>query len=194
MSSEFPHDKYPIFHHLDNKRRDHGVLRHDFIIQRHLFVIFFSCKVNCMYIKVQKGSLFFSDFENESTKITALRLLCCLLPTPNRDTLKVLLNFLAEVASFAEDRRDENGIEVSLLKCMFPFCFSVQFQNVNVTLLMLFVHFTEVSFVPSVYFVNYQSTEPFICEMFRCRCILPRGLESNSVTLSGRPFTATRAA
>ena len=47
-------------------------------------------------------------------QITALRLLCCLLPIPNRDTLKVLLEFLAEVAQCAADTIDEKGKEVSL--------------------------------------------------------------------------------
>lgn len=44
----------------------------------------------------------------------ALRLLCCLLPIPNRDTLKVLLEFLAEVAQCSEDTKDDKGVEVSL--------------------------------------------------------------------------------
>ena len=46
-------------------------------------------------------------------QITALRLLCCLLPIPNRDTLKVLLEFLAEVAQCAADTIDDKGEEVS---------------------------------------------------------------------------------
>lgn len=46
-------------------------------------------------------------------QITALRLLCCLLPIPNRDTLKVLLEFLAEVAQCAADTIDDKGKEVS---------------------------------------------------------------------------------
>ena len=48
-------------------------------------------------------------------QITALRLLCCLLPIPNRDTLKVLLEFLAEVAQCAGDTIDDKGNEVSFL-------------------------------------------------------------------------------
>ncbi|KAM7450627.1 Rho GTPase-activating protein 6 [Porites harrisoni] len=52
------------------------------------------------------------SFEDQSTQITALRLLCCLLPIPNRDTLKVLLEFLAEVAQWSEDRIGENGVEI----------------------------------------------------------------------------------
>ncbi|XP_073252348.1 rho GTPase-activating protein 6-like isoform X3 [Porites lutea] len=52
------------------------------------------------------------SFEDQSTQITALRLLCCLLPIPNRDTLKALLEFLAEVAQWSEDRIGENGVEI----------------------------------------------------------------------------------
>ncbi|XP_068701575.1 rho GTPase-activating protein 6-like isoform X2 [Montipora foliosa] len=52
-------------------------------------------------------------FENQNMQITALSLLCCLLPIPNRDTLKVLLEFLAEVAQCSEDTLDENGVEVA---------------------------------------------------------------------------------
>ena len=59
--------------------------------------------------------LFFLGFENQDMQITALRLLCCLLPIPNRDTLKVLLEFLAEVAQCSEDAKDDKGVEVSLL-------------------------------------------------------------------------------
>lgn len=55
----------------------------------------------------------FSAFDNPSMQISALRLLCCLLPAPNRDTLKVLLEFLAGVAQCAEDSIDEKGNEVS---------------------------------------------------------------------------------
>ena len=55
----------------------------------------------------------FLDFDNQDAQIAALRLLCCLLPIPNRDTLKVLLEFLAEVARCSEDSTDENGVEVS---------------------------------------------------------------------------------
>ena len=55
----------------------------------------------------------FSAFDNPSMQISALRLLCCLLPAPNRDTLKVLLEFLAGVAQCAEDSIDEKGDEVS---------------------------------------------------------------------------------
>ncbi|KAJ7356193.1 Rho GTPase-activating protein 6 [Desmophyllum pertusum] len=51
-------------------------------------------------------------FDNPNMQITALRLLCCLLPIPNRDTLKVLLEFLAEVAQCAEDSIDDKGNEV----------------------------------------------------------------------------------
>lgn len=59
-------------------------------------------------------------------QITALRLLCCLLPIPNRDTLKVLLEFLAEVAQCAGDTIDDKGNEVSFLLqiviiCLFVF-------------------------------------------------------------------------
>lgn len=51
-------------------------------------------------------------FDNPSMQISALRLLCCLLPAPNRDTLKVLLEFLAGVAQCAEDSIDEKGNEI----------------------------------------------------------------------------------
>ena len=56
---------------------------------------------------------FFAEFDNQNMQISALRLLCCLLPVPNRDTLKVLLEFLAEVAQCSEDSTDDNGVEVS---------------------------------------------------------------------------------
>jgi len=56
---------------------------------------------------------FFLAFDNPNMQITALRLLCCLLPIPNRDTLKVLLEFLAEVAQCAADTIDDKGKEVS---------------------------------------------------------------------------------
>ena len=59
-------------------------------------------------------SFFLLAFENQNMQITALSLLCCLLPIPNRDTLKVLLEFLAEVAQCSEDTFDENGVEVSV--------------------------------------------------------------------------------
>ena len=52
-------------------------------------------------------------------QISALRLLCCLLPIPNRDTLKVLLEFLAEVALCSEDSIDDNGVEVSFFAKQF---------------------------------------------------------------------------
>lgn len=52
------------------------------------------------------------NFDNQNAQIAALRLLCCLLPIPNRDTLKVLLEFLAEVAQCSEDSIDENGVEI----------------------------------------------------------------------------------
>lgn len=58
--------------------------------------------------------LLFLGFKNQETQIMALRLLCCLLPIPNRDTLKVLLEFLAEVAQYSEDTKDDKGVEVSL--------------------------------------------------------------------------------
>jgi len=58
---------------------------------------------------------FFLAFGNPNMQITALRLLCCLLPIPNRDTLKVLLEFLAEVAQCAGDTIDDKGNEVSFL-------------------------------------------------------------------------------
>lgn len=51
-------------------------------------------------------------FDNQNMQITALCLLCCLLPIPNRDTLKVLLEFLADVAQCSEDTLDENGVEI----------------------------------------------------------------------------------
>lgn len=53
------------------------------------------------------------SFKNQETQIMALRLLCCLLPIPNRDTLKVLLEFLAEVAQYSEDTKDDKGVEIS---------------------------------------------------------------------------------
>jgi len=56
---------------------------------------------------------FFLAFGDPNIQITALRLLCCLLPIPNRDTLKVLLEFLAEVAQCAADTVDGKGKEVS---------------------------------------------------------------------------------
>ena len=58
---------------------------------------------------------FYLAFGNPNMQITALRLLCCLLPIPNRDTLKVLLEFLAEVAQCAGDTIDDKGNEVSFL-------------------------------------------------------------------------------
>lgn len=58
--------------------------------------------------------LLFLGFKNQETQIMALHLLCCLLPIPNRDTLKVLLEFLAEVAQCSEDTEDDKGVEVSL--------------------------------------------------------------------------------
>ena len=54
-------------------------------------------------------------FDDQNMQITALCLLCCMLPIPNRDTLKVLLEFLAEVAQCSEDSIDTNGVEVSII-------------------------------------------------------------------------------
>jgi hypothetical protein len=54
--------------------------------------------------------------DDESLRKTTLQLLCCLLPTPNRDTLKALLEFLSKVDFYSEDRVDENAIEVISLR------------------------------------------------------------------------------
>jgi len=56
--------------------------------------------------------LFYSGIDDVNLKKTTLQLLCCLLPTPNRDTLRALLEFLSKVDFYADDRVDENAIEV----------------------------------------------------------------------------------
>lgn len=50
--------------------------------------------------------------DDENLHKTVIQLLCCLLPAPNRDTLKALLDFLSKVDFYSKDRVDENAIEV----------------------------------------------------------------------------------
>ena len=56
-----------------------------------------------------------AEFEDNETQIKVLKLLSALLPVPNRDTLKVLLEFLAKVHYWSDDRVGKNGEEVKYL-------------------------------------------------------------------------------
>lgn len=102
-----------------------------------LFAHLVNKKVNDIYC----GIYFLLAFGIPNMQITALRLLCCLLPIPNRDTLKVLLEFLAEVAQCAADTIDDKGNEVSLQIRIFVFFTSrvikVNLSNLN-SILRLF--------------------------------------------------------
>ena len=57
-------------------------------------------------------SLDLSEFQNPGQRRDTLRLLCLLLPTPNRDTLQELLQFLSRVALHSNDIILIDGTEV----------------------------------------------------------------------------------
>lgn len=53
--------------------------------------------------------MIFPEIRNRRLQQEALQHLIQLLPTPNRETLWALLNFLSVVASNSEDRKSETG-------------------------------------------------------------------------------------
>lgn len=53
--------------------------------------------------------MFFPEIRNRRLQQEALQHLIQLLPTPNRETLWALLNFLSLVAANSEDQKNENG-------------------------------------------------------------------------------------
>lgn len=58
--------------------------------------------------------LFSPEFDNPGRRRDALRLLCVLLPQPNRDTLQELLQFLSRVALHSYGMILIDGTEVRL--------------------------------------------------------------------------------
>lgn len=53
----------------------------------------------------------YAEFDSKERQLHALRLLCCLLPAANRDTLRALLEFLYLVSMHAGDQATD-GREV----------------------------------------------------------------------------------
>ena len=64
-------------------------------------------------INYSVGVLSFPEISDPTVKTTALKYLIYLLPVPNRDTLKALLDCLFNVAASAEDTFDDDGNVVS---------------------------------------------------------------------------------
>jgi hypothetical protein len=54
-----------------------------------------------------------AEIRNRRLQQEALQHLIQLLPTPNRETLYVLLNFLSKVVANSEDRKGEDGQRLS---------------------------------------------------------------------------------
>lgn len=84
-------------------------------------VIFLLCDSNlnfqssnfCSTKTISELFKYFPEIRNRRLQQEALQHLIQLLPTPNRETLWVLLNFLSVVAANSEDQKSETGEWIS---------------------------------------------------------------------------------
>jgi len=65
------------------------------------------------YSAINEQFKYFPEIRNRRLQQEALQHLIQLLPTPNRETLWVLLNFLSVVAANSEDQKSETGEWIS---------------------------------------------------------------------------------
>ena len=73
-------------------------------------------KLHCGYSVTADNNLSIIELSNSAQRRDALRLLCLLLPQPNRDTLQELLEFLSRVALHSDGIILIDGTEVGVAK------------------------------------------------------------------------------
>lgn len=120
---------------------------------------------------------YFSEIRNRRLQQEALQHLIQLLPTPNRETLWALLNFLNVVAANSEDQKSETGEWISGNKMdttnlatvsttsQLWFLFNIPFRSLDYTLPFLALFFSSrpslsllLSFSPSPFSLPLENT------------------------------------